>query len=385
MTNIINISVCNFDPMKKAKIYITGQIGNSYADDGSVSVKGVELQDVVAQVEDAKKTDATIEGYDVIIKSLGGSIRVGKLIAKYVKSLPNCITIADTECASMGTEIHLAVAKENRKIIAGTKYSIHNPLMVGVTGNASELIELSETIKENEKDMAKMYVSATGLTKDAVTGLMNQETSLTPEQCVTMGFCSEILPAEKLNAVAFFEPIEKTQITMSGIKKILADAFALFKKEMKIAEVAPAAGAVKTMDHTTDKGKLTVTMAGDVCAIGDSATLDGTPAPDGDYIAEDGSKISIVSGLISAIETKEVAVTEVAKLQAENAELKATIETMSVEFKTTLEASLNELKAQIGSSFTPASSQAKFASTKKTTEKSIGELAKERKEMYKKK
>lgn len=370
--------------MKKAQIYITGQIGNSYNKDGTIAIKGVELQDVVAQVEEAKKADATIEGYDVIIKSLGGSIRVGKLIAKYVKSLPNCTTIADTECASMGTEIHLAVAKENRKIISGTKYSIHNPLMANVSGNALELEQMAEMIKENEKDMAKMYVSATGLSKDAVTGLMNQETSLTPEQCVTMGFCSEILPAPKLNAVAFFEPKTNNNL-MKSIKELIEASFASFRKDLKIAEVAPAnpPATAKVMNHTITEGELSIEMAGEVCAIGDKVSLNGTQAPAGDYTLEDGAVITVdEAGLVSNV--KEVAAPdEMALLKAENETLKTTISTMQAEFEATLATAMTDLKAQIGSSFVPASGQSRFANTRSNVTKSVKELADERKALYK--
>ena len=34
----------------EAHIYIEGQIGSSYKEDGSVDVSGVELQDVISQV-----------------------------------------------------------------------------------------------------------------------------------------------------------------------------------------------------------------------------------------------------------------------------------------------------------------------------------------------
>lgn len=365
--------------MKIAKIYITGQIGNSFNDDGSIAVKGVELQDVVSQVTE----NADAEGYEVIINSLGGSIRVGKLIAKYVKSLPSCTTIADVECASMGTEIHLAVAKENRKIIAGTKYSIHNPLMANVSGNASELIEMADMIKENEKDMAKMYVSATGLSKDAITGLMNQETSLTPEQCVTMGFASEILPAPKLNAVAFFDKQTNNNSIMKSVKEIVDAAFASFKKEFKIADAAPAtppAVAATGVDYTTSQGVLHL----DTPEIGSVATLDGSPAPAGDYTAEDGTVITIdAESKVGEIATAATEETEMASLKSENEALKTQIETMSADFTKTLETEINALKAQIGSSFIPREGQAKFAK-QKPAEKSTAELAKERKESYKK-
>ncbi len=421
--------------MKKARIDITGQIGNSHNDDGSVSVKGVHLQDIVAQVEEAKKADPTIEGYDVHINSIGGSIDVGQSIAKYIKSLlPNCFTIADTECASMGTEIHLSVPKENRKIIAGCKYTIHCPLMQGVTGNSAELAAYSESIKEYEKDMAKMYVSATGLTKDAVIGLMNQETTMTAEECKSMGFVSEILPAPRLNAFAFFDKPKQQNIDiMKTITQTVNAAFAKFTAELK--GVKPVATKYKSK-----KGILIIAQFGKVAAVGEAASIDGKPAVEGeyetekevitidadgaiaeiapieakieyvsdkgvlmidslevgspvmlegvaavtgDYTLEDGTIVTVDdAGLIAVVIPPADASTEIAALQAELKTANETIAGMQAEFNTAIEAAVKETKALIGSSYVPKQAVARFGKQQVTA--NTKDAVAERRSTYKK-
>lgn len=375
--------------MKIAKIYIVGQIGNSYNDDGTIATKGVELQDVIEQV--AINKDA--EGYETYITSLGGSVRVGKLIAKYIGSLPNNTTIARRECASMGTEIHLAVPVANRKIEAGTDYFIHNPLMQGVSGNAAELTELAEMIKESEVEMLKMYVNATGLSKDAVSGLMNQETSLTSEQCLSMGFVSEVLPAQELKAVAFFDkPKTNTIIDMGKVEtfidKAIAKAFGGLRKDLKIGSVETQAelDAEKAAADLLAAGGVDFTVAEGVLhlestEVGAVATIEGQPVHEGSYTAGDGTVITI-DAESKVVEVKAVEADEVATLKAEIETLKKQNEEANAEFEAKLATEIDALKSQIGSSFVPKQAAAVFTK-KKDEPKSIVADAADRKKLYK--
>jgi len=79
--------------MKKAIINITGQIGNTYNEDGTVLVKGVELQDVVAQVEEAKKADATIA---IVLDTRYKFLFANKLLVKEFLFLISLTWFADS-------------------------------------------------------------------------------------------------------------------------------------------------------------------------------------------------------------------------------------------------------------------------------------------------
>jgi ATP-dependent protease ClpP protease subunit len=128
-----------------AHIYIEGQIGSSYKEDGTVDVRGVELQDVISQVR--KNTEA--ETIVCHITSPGGSVDVGRKIAQYFASLPNLHTLAEIQCASIATEIHLSVPNERRKVVAGTSYLIHQPMFSfqrGIALNKDELASMSTEI-----------------------------------------------------------------------------------------------------------------------------------------------------------------------------------------------------------------------------------------------
>lgn len=338
-------------------VYITGQIGNSYDDNGNVTAKGVELIDVVSQIQDVAQSDAI----HVHINSEGGYVSIGRSIAEFLKSVPNCFTIAETLCASIATEIHLAVPLQNRMIVEGTTYLIHNPWLQSVSGDASQLEEYAKGIKETESEMISMYAKATGISKDALSGLMKIETSLTSEQCLKLGFVGSVLPKMEKRAVALL--YNQNQINM---KKPLMDRLALamsaFSEALKGDERVALA-----MTLVTDKGVI-MTPFEDLMK-GDPVTLeDGSVALDGEYLAEDGVKIVVLNGVISEIVEAEVEVevaSEVVALQNEIAELKAKFEEQTTELAKanevaeTVVAKMEEL-AKLGSNFTPPVAVAQF-------------------------
>lgn len=367
-------------------IYINGQIGNSYNDDGSVAVKGIELQDVVTQAEANKGAEVL----NVHITSKGGSIRVGKLIAEYISKLPNAITIAEKECASMGTEIHLAVPLANRKIQKGTEYFVHSPLMQGVSGNADELNDMADYIREAEKEMLSMYCKATGLDKAAMSGLMKQETSLTDEQCISLKFASEILPITELKAVAFLDK-PKTNKSFEQMEKSLSKKMETMFSNLVAKLKGEKEPEVKAMDIETDKGQLSIEgelVEGSVCM------LDGAIAPEGDYTQTDGTVITVgAEGKITAVKAVEAEATieevkaELEKVKTENATMKAEFETKLNDEVKKLETEIVAFKKTVKSNYTPPAAAAAFRKPAGagSPEKTTAELRAERKALYKKK
>lgn len=351
------------------KIYINGQIGST--DDK----KGVELQDVVSQVEANKEAEVL----HIYINSEGGSVRVGKLIADYISKLDNAITIADNFCASMGTEIHLARPIHQRKITAGTNYFIHCPLIEGFSGNSDELAEASEYIKQTETMMLNMYHKATGLNKAALSGLMKQETSLTAEECISLGFCSEIL--NEFKAVAF---IDKELINNQNNKKMNL-------KEKVVAAITSAfegeTPEVKGMMVATDNGELSYESEGELPEIGEAVMLGEEVAPDGEYTLESGIVIVVAEGMVTEINEPEVVDVEAMKTEIES--LKAQLEeaqAKAVEIEenamATVEQEIVAFKKEIFSKYEPKAKKENF--NKVAKELSIREKALARKEELKK-
>ncbi len=332
-----------------AKIFINGTIGST-----EIS-KGVELQDVVMQVESQK--DAT--AYHIYINSNGGSIRVGKLIADYIAKLPVAVTIADGFCASMGTEIHLSRPVYQRKITAGTKYLIHNPLMDGISGNADELNEAAEYIREKEKAMLNMYHNATGLSKEALKGLMSQETSLTDEQVVSLGFASEIIPTMELKAVAF---IEESKLIKNENKNKMNFKDKVLKA---IAGVFDETNA-KAMQINTDGGVLMYASEGELPEVNENVTLEGSEeVVNGTFTTESGVQIVVVEGVVTeVIEAEQVDVEALkAELEATKAErdaLKASQAEVEENALKVVEVEMAKFKSEFKSKYEPKAEKQNF-------------------------
>lgn len=327
-------------------IYITGQIGS--IDDE----KGVELQDVIVQVESNKMADEL----HFHVKGPGGSVPVGDAISEYISTLDNAFTIAEG-VASISTRICLSVPVENRSMLAETDYFIHNPLFAGVTGNAEELREAANKLEPIQKELLSMYNKSTGLDKPALEGLMKAETSLTDEQCKVLGFVSEILPKKELKAVAFYDDKNKNKnntITMEAISKKINDKFdeLMVSLNLKKKEEAVAAMVV------TDKGELTYESEGDLPVVGDVVTIDGEPTGEGDYVAENGWVISVDADSIVTAVAEPVAeeeTVEALKAKIEEMETKAIAdsEAREKEYEEAMDAKILELKTQIGSNYDP--------------------------------
>jgi ATP-dependent protease ClpP protease subunit len=278
-------------------VYIEGQIGTSYKEDGSVDVRGVELQDVISQV----RKNALCEVIHCHITSQGGLVDVGRKISEYFNSLPNLLTIAEVQCASIATEIHLSVPIERRQITAGTSYLIHQPmfsLQRGISLNSSELAEMASEIGKTQSEMVAMYAKATGMDKVSLELLMKQETALTPEQCKEFGFVSQIITSP-MRAVALLTPKKEDMSNLSIEIKALRLQIAQFIAGQPLKKVA--------LDLTTTDGTAVIVVTdSDMPAVGDAVTLaDGTPAPDGTHEFEMG-QIVTVGGVITEIVPVEI-------------------------------------------------------------------------------
>ena len=335
-----------------AHIYIEGQIGSSYKEDGTVDVRGVELQDVISQV----RKNAEAEAIVCHITSPGGSVDVGRKIAQYFASLPNLHTLAEIQCASIATEIHLSVPKERRQVVAGTSYLIHQPMFSfqrGIALNKDELASMSTEIGRTQTEMVSNYAKATGMDKTSLELLMQQETALTPEQCVEFGFASEIVTNAAV-AVALIKPKTPSPSSIDTMKEEIA------KMRLQIAQLI-AGKPIKAvaLDLTTVDGTpVVVVTEADAPKEGDAVTdAEGNPVADGEHIFEK-IKVVTVGGVITEIMEAVVEDANAEALAKELAELKAEREQEKTAF-----AELQKEFAQVAklqSTYKPAAQQVAF-------------------------
>jgi ATP-dependent Clp protease protease subunit len=278
-------------------VYIKGQIGNTYDEKGNVLEKGVELLDVVEQIQNLPDD---VENVVVHINSPGGFVSVGESIANLLSSIPNCITIAEELCASIATKIHLSVPLQNRKIQEGTEYVIHNPFLQNVTGDASQLQDYANHVKETEKELVNMYANATGLNKESISGLMQIETTLTAEKCVSLKFASEVTPKEQARMVALFYTQNENEMKKSFLERAQLAKKAVLAK-FGVSEDGNSTRETKALLLETDKGQIETPFSD--LMVGDPAVnpADGSTPEDGTYVLPDGTTMEIVGGFITMI------------------------------------------------------------------------------------
>jgi ATP-dependent protease ClpP protease subunit len=326
----------------EGNIYINGLIGTIYNSDFTVREKGVELIDVIKQVQG----NPSAELYNVYINSEGGVVETGFEIYDYLKSLGKPVnTIGLGQVASIATVVFMA--GEKRYLKPATNFLIHLP-MIGIDGflNSQDLELAKQSVAVVEKQLLDFYKKQTGLSEEALLPLLKKETSLTPSDAFDLNFATEYT-VEFAKAVAYLKPINintnnnMTNEDKSWLEKLFAPI--LNKKDNQIVNitVTDADGVIIDFPDVPE---------GTEPKVGDKATIDGKPA-DGDYLMPDGMKFIFAMGELTEIAEPETEDNEeMTALKAENETLKADLEASKLAF-VNLEKSVVNLKKQITSRF----------------------------------
>ena len=285
-----------------------------------IYIKGVIGQDVtLVDVVAAAKAD-TEPILRVMIDSPGGYVESGKQIYRFLKDYKErpVHTFARGESASMAAQLFIA----GQQRLIGCQYMIHNPAIdpKGVRRMESgDLRENADYLDELKKEAIKEYKAVTGLDEQTLSDLMDNETWLTPDEAVNLGFATG---KYEFKAVALYgeakEDKEVINKKESNMKKGLKDAVmqvvnAIFGDEQK---------AVSMTLTDVNGNELNVTREEGDPQIGDAAT------PDGEFTMADGSVIKVEGGVITDIvmptpdETEELR-NQLAQKDAEIEQLKA--------------------------------------------------------------
>lgn len=369
---------------------------------GSIELRtGVELVDVVEQV----KAQPLATSFRVNINSEGGVVDTGFHIYDYLKSLKVPITtVGNGLVASIATVIFMA--GDNRILNDGTRWMIHLPAGE-MKGTADQMEAFAKEIRVAEKRLIDFYKETTGISEEGIKPLLANETWLTNEQAVNLGFAT--IKPQPVLAVAYFTnkinydvdfvnkmiPHHEMAISMAEefkdkvksnvLKNIIKNI--IYSQDKEIKEMNSLKDNINTnikKENMTNedkswleklfapilsKGKeitnITVTDAdgktidfgelveGDEPKAGDKATIDGVPA-EGDVLMPDGSTFVFVAGELMEIKVADEASPkdseETMALKAENESLKQQLATAKASF-TALETSVVNLKKQITSRF----------------------------------
>ena len=302
--------------MQTAKIYINGIIGID-----------TTLVDIISQYEKQKDAQNVI----VMIDSIGGICDDGYDMFNYLRSIGKPITtIASNQCKSIATVVFMAGS--TRKIQSNCSFLIHLPMMeIAGLLNSTDLNECNELILVEENKLVTFYKKETNLNADAILPLLKNETTLSPQTAVDLGFATQILEPQN-KPVALYGKLSnnKKDVNMSPEDKSWFEK--LFNK---VAPTAKKGFNVKALNKgkivnvdVTDANGVIISFPdvadGIMPMVNDKATIDGQPA-NGEYITPSGDTMVFVDGVLTQVIEPETATDDglVDVLTSENEKLKA--------------------------------------------------------------
>ena len=100
----------------------------------------------------------------------------------------------------------VAIMAADTVVISPTaQMMIHKALLGYVSGNSDDLDKASNALKASDQGIVNAYVAKTGKSEDEVMELMRNETYMSAQKAVELGFADEIMTFDELDAVASIE------------------------------------------------------------------------------------------------------------------------------------------------------------------------------------
>ena len=146
------------------------------------------------------------DGSDIVLEvnTNGGLVTVGSDIYTMLKQYPGNVTAEVTGMAASAASV--AIMAADTVVISPTaQMMIHKALLGYVSGNSDDLDKASNALKASDQGIVNAYVAKTGKSEDEVMELMRNETYMSAQKAVELGFADEIMTFDELDAVASIE------------------------------------------------------------------------------------------------------------------------------------------------------------------------------------
>ncbi|NRA74136.1 MAG: ATP-dependent Clp protease proteolytic subunit [Rickettsiales bacterium] len=167
--------------LKDRIIFLTGPI-----DDSTSSL-------IVAQLLFLEAENSEKEIY-IYINSPGGSVYAGLAIydtIQYIK--PSVVTLCVGMAASAASLILMSGAKNKRLALPNSKIMIHQPLMRGLSGQATDIQIHAEEIVQLKKSLNSIYAKHTRQKMSIIEKNMERDTFMTPEDAKKFGLIDKVI------------------------------------------------------------------------------------------------------------------------------------------------------------------------------------------------
>lgn len=171
----------------EANLYIYGDIVNYRWDDEDVNANS--LKNELEALGD-------LSCINVHINSYGGDTFQGLAIHNILKQHSAKINIYVDGIAASSASI-IAMAGDKVYMPRTALMMIHN-CWTCVIGNAAELRKIAEDMDKIAEAYKSAYMAKVNITKEKLDELLTNETYLTADECIEMGFADEIIEDEKI-------------------------------------------------------------------------------------------------------------------------------------------------------------------------------------------
>jgi ATP-dependent Clp protease protease subunit len=130
----------------------------------------------------------------ILINSPGGDVFSGFAIYDAIRFV-ECpvVTVVAGLAASMGSIIPLAADKGSRFALPHAKFLIHQPLLVGYQGRATDLeIQANEILKDRDR-IVKLYAEVTGKSVQEISKDIDRDKWMSAEEACRYGLIDQIV------------------------------------------------------------------------------------------------------------------------------------------------------------------------------------------------
>lgn len=164
-----------------ATLYVYDIIGEDFFSDDALTAK--RFADDLAAIGKVKEIN-------VRINSPGGSIFDARAMASLLKAHPaNIVVDIDGICASAAT--YIALAGDERRMAFDGTFMVHKPAGM-MFGTADDMRKEAEVLDKLEEAIVATYVDATGRDVKEISKLVQNETWMSGEEALNLGFVHEL-------------------------------------------------------------------------------------------------------------------------------------------------------------------------------------------------
>ena len=146
------------------------------------------------------------EPITVLINSIGGEINSGLLIYDAIVGLKAPVRmICRGKAYSMGAVLLACAGK--RYMLPNSELMLHQPMLGGrVSGNASSIKSISDSMLETKKKINSLLAKHTGKTEEEIDKATDFDHYFSPDEAIAFNLCDEIIEFSKV--IDFVKEVE---------------------------------------------------------------------------------------------------------------------------------------------------------------------------------